>query len=554
MGTIDNIITSNTSWFIEEIKYLLNNRRILKPSLDFPIFSNENDSNLIEQIFFSQKIFEKERDILIISMIRDFFDYYKIDCECHSAQIQTTRIIGSVKSEFDRNNDFVFKTKDAIYRFTHSYPKEYDFCMSPNEKIKAKYKVKNIYRIRFDEKNNQYLNGDISLREFFDKYFDETLFSKYMNAVKSSLKAVNEMVGYITIKSLSSWKVLEELKENLSSAIKEFDYGFGYVFGDRQTAIFSDNDMTKMKKAFFQNNNHKLLLSELDFSKCFITSEYLYSTIKKQNHFDYSSIVFGYFKAFELLISYVLRGSNKDEKIKILRFAKSYELNDEEIKPKLKTFYNGKQYYSKVIKSDKITLNQKIDAVFLDRTLHAISINGISTIYEALSDYRKTCRNGYTHMDSIYSLEEVERIRHNTWVCFFYLLSGFVLTSNDKTAVFDYKYSRLYKFLKESGWVIKNFIFDNGGRKQKIIWDYQNRIKYTEYDAKTATVSTPLTFFVVDDFDIDPNDLSKEEQKAFRKITFDANNMPESLSVVYSTFLDNKEAIIKIYDKDDLYF
>ena len=107
-----------------------------------------------------------------------------------------------------------------------------------------------------------------------------------MNAVKSSLKAVNEMVGYITIKSLSSWKVLEELKENLSSAIKEFDYGFGYVFGDRQTAIFSDNDMTKMKKAFFQNNNHKLLLSELDFSKCFITSEYLYSTIKKQNHFE----------------------------------------------------------------------------------------------------------------------------------------------------------------------------------------------------------------------------------------------------------------------------
>ena len=493
MKTIDDIISNNSTLFIEEITWLLNNRRGLKPSLDFPIFSSKNDENFVEQSFFSQRVFEKTRDILVIKTIKDFFDFFGIECECNPSQQKTFHILGSVKNDFDRNNDFVFKTKDAIYRFSHSYPRELENYESPANEIKKKYGVKNLYRIRFEEDTNQFFANDISLKDFFAKYFSNALFEKYIASVKSILQKANEMIGFSTIKSLSSWKVLEELKEDLSLKIRNYDYGSGYLFENNQVATFSNNDYSQMEKAFLENKAYGLLLSELDFSKCFMTSEYLYLTIKKQNHFDYSSIVFGYFKAIELLVSYILNIKGQDEIITIKRFAKKYELGNKDIK--LETFYNGEKYYSKAMKGKKITLNQKIDALLLDTKLHSISIDGINTTYNVLSNYRKTCRNGYTHVDTIFSLDEVDRIRHNTWVCLFYLIGGFVLPKIDGVAIFNYRYSKLYKILKANGWTIHRFIAKINGEDKNLIWNYQNSTANMEYDIKTGTVSTPLAFF-----------------------------------------------------------
>ena len=285
--SIDETINKNVKAFIEEIKRTSNNRRLLLPELDFEVFSEENDIFFRNQLYYYQIIKTNIRDILVIEMIKDFCAFYKIRCVCDHKKTFLYRTEGSVKRSFDRLNDYVFKIENTLYRFTGEYPGNNKTIEEDIKTIKSKHGVNEIFRLVFKKKTNQMLSCEITIEDFFEKYFPSGLYEKYLKAVIDVIKVAKEMIGYNTIRSFSSWKELEMFNEKLLNDLMTFDYESGYIFEDRNNStILSKEDLNKIYNTFVEKEKCSLLLSETDFSKCFSTAEYLYSSIKNQNRFD----------------------------------------------------------------------------------------------------------------------------------------------------------------------------------------------------------------------------------------------------------------------------
>ena len=550
---IEEIISKNTKLFIEEIKRISNSRAI-RPPLDFEIFSDENDVNLRDQIFYSHFIDRCVRDILVISMIKDFCDYYGVDCQCLHSERYVFSKEGSVKALYDKYNDYVFKINDSLYRFTNTYPYNYSF-ENAAEEIKEKYSVSKIYKLVFIKNTSQQLSNEKTLKEFFVEYFSDDIYEKYLTAVKDIIKKANEIIGYSTVKNLSSWKELEAFNERLINNLISYNYEKGYIFKDsRYTVDFSENDSSILHNTFIKNEKYSLLLSETDFSKCFATAEFLYASTQKQNRFDYTAIVFDYYKAVELLVSFIIESNRKGRYIDFYKFCARKDKDCTECEYKKTCNQSSDKPYFIISKKDNnYRLELMVDDLLLNESLQVLSKEGIKNIEECLYDYRKTCRNGYIHKDPLFDREEVNRIRHNTWMCLYYLLGGFVLPNSDKIAVYSYRYSSLYRLLKINGWATGHFLIIKDGKEIKVVWDFENRISNTKYDKDTGTVLNSLVFFVTDDYKIDPNDFDEEGKKTFKKMTINAKNLPDAMYWVYKDYRTNTYVKKPVFDKEHCY-
>ena len=259
------------------------------------------------------------------------------------------------------------------------------------------------------------------------------------------------------------------------------------------------------------------------------------------------------------MVFFIVDNNKIDGEIDFYRFCNRPKKRDcEKCKFKKTCCIEDDRYYFSTKNKEedcaKYRLEIVVDNLLLNKDLHNISSDGIKTIVNYLTDYRKTCRNGYIHKDTLFSLEEIERIRHNTWICAYALLGGFKTPNTNELSVYNYRYSSLYRLLKINGWTGGKFIIEKNGEEIKIVWDYQNWVANTEYDPITGTIANSLSFFVVDDFDCNPNDLDEESKRKLKVVTISPQNMPDSMDWVYKSAVSKGNLVRKrIFDKERSY-
>ena len=476
----------------------------------------------------------KIRDILIISTINDLCGVFKISIKFPKPDVNT--YIGSEIDLYDRFYGYTFQIGDVLYRFDSGVNKE-----EWSSSLLTNNNAKKIIGISFaNEKHILYPKRQISLRSFFNTYFvnanfkENEVFDFFLRETKEAINKAIEESAFKTIFNMNSLGSLESFKEKLSSELLKFNDLCCYIFDgekDGQKLKLSESDLSIIKRNFIDKNRYKYLLNDSDFSKCFLTAEYLYSIIKEQKSLDYSSVVFDYFKAVELLIGYYAI-----EDKKYLTFCSAKHSCDECSKNN-KCFHYVLDDGRRCLATNNSSMLYKINNMLLNKKMHILSEQGTYSVYLALNDYRGNSRNGYIHTDILYSMEEVETIRRNTWACLYYVLGGFKLPKElqEQKDFFNDSYSAFYNIIKHQMpySAAKKLVFEKDGNFINAYWDYNNYLEETKYDEKTTTIITPLVFYAVEDFSKDPNEMDEKEKSKLKRIVLSPENLPENIYRVF---------------------
>lgn len=527
---VKNIIQKNIEAFLGSINDAVHKARnnsfdIL--NLEYEVFERNQERSIKKYSKIINFINYELRRYLIIYLLDGLLSYHNV---FHSTSFpQNTE--NYMTADFDKVHEYVFLVDKDLYRFSHLEPSEKQFLLD-------KYKIENIYELNF--KKQKLYKDEVYIKDFFYKYFHTSnLYEYYINEVSKALKKAEEIAGLSTIQNLTP-KNLNIFKIDLVKKILNHDY--------KNNFELSNDDYGLINKQFFENRMFELLVGDNDIAKCFITSEFLYSIIGKENNFDYSSIVFGYFKAFEILVNTIFEDCKSDKGYPY------YAEYDEKKKNSIvfeSPYDEGKKIaiiYKK--ENEDVRLFHKISSFLYNDLFWKLSKEGRLYINNILNMYRSKCRNGYVHLDNIYCREKVEEIRNWTWICLYYLLGAInhpsILTN--ASAHFDYKYALLYKRIMDIPWAQRKFIIEIDGAETKLILDYYNTKEHIEYD-ENGEITNSLVFFVVNNFNSNPNDKPEEERNVLTKHIIDKSNVPEKIywqqskgdvvELSYSTILSN---------------
>lgn len=152
-----------------------------------------------------------------------------------------------------------------------------------------------------------------TIEEFFDKYFSRQEFELFERQKEKYLQDFRNVIGYDTIPYLSPMNlfILKSMveKELVDFKITENTYKLIDVNDEKVSSKkylndfhISEKNYELIREQFIENGMYKCMLSEMDFAKSFITSEWLYRVFYKKNQFDYTVIISGYLKSIEQLL------------------------------------------------------------------------------------------------------------------------------------------------------------------------------------------------------------------------------------------------------------
>ena len=144
---------------------------------------------------------------------------------------------------------------------------------------------------------------NISVQKFFLDYFSEEEYKVVLMAAKRAVKQAKDIIALRSVPQLLPNNILyfkqsiieefaEERMDSLEYQFRECDIAFG----------LDEEDMQIIKTAFFTLRYRDALIGDSDFAKSFITSEYLFKTVRDGLSIDYTSVVVGYLKSVEQLL------------------------------------------------------------------------------------------------------------------------------------------------------------------------------------------------------------------------------------------------------------
>jgi hypothetical protein len=296
----------------------------------------------------------------------------------------------------------------------------------------------------------------ISAETFFKEYFGEEewkIFVSYLDKYKNEAR---EILGYETIKFLSSMNLasLRTLEEDVLTGwgYKNYKYQIidsnktslgKYEYISSEDSLFEDID--SIESNYLSGNRYKTMIGTNDYAESFVTSEWLYYSLKGRKNFDYTAVISGYLKSIEQLLHQIVmlnvdNGCKIAMKNKMLNTAYrnqaivyEYEKDSKEwirvpvnkkgnnyVKPRTRPYIDFTTEHKDYMDSSIGTFEY-----FIRYNPHIfVNPDDSKVIADMISCFRLECRNGFFHTDNLKDWSKVEKTRQNAIYLYFVLLGS----------------------------------------------------------------------------------------------------------------------------------
>ena len=385
----------------------------------------------------------------------------------------------------------------------------------------------------------------MTLKDFFDAYFGTDEYNRFVKHLNSYLNNAREIIGYKSIKFLSSMNLaaqkLYEEKILADWPYKEYRYEVIDVNNEKlqkyhylSNFTFSNTTLKRMIESYVSDKLYRTMIGTNEYAESFITSEWLFHSLKEKKNFDYTSVISGYLKSIEQLLSkIVMLNINNGCKISMSRASNIIE---EAKKNNVVTYgrKNGKwkefpikengYNYIELTETQSKYMDSSIGTFefFLRNNPHIFiekSLAGI--VADMVSCFRTECRNGYFHTHNLKEWTIVEKMRDNAIYLYFILLGTCIIPATkykDLVITEDDSFDELCKKIREFRYYNTAFIFEYAdGRRTNLIYDFLNNT--VEYSDDGIEHYRSLLFYKVKDFSLESYEALdagiKDEQKFF---------------------------------------
>ena len=464
MKDINTILSEQVEHFLFSIKAIADSGKLhpLRSRFGgFPIFVK--DMNLFyEQVNLEERIENSIWRYLVNGVLKELFSDERcgklgIQCEWRYIHPQLAySYVEEIEKQFPIEFVIVSNGERTGYRYTNLYGTK-DYI----EKIFDNAQLDRLVILDFSSPELSafvHENGILSLEhikltsrqmisDFFSSFFSPEEYRVYLTGVQNAVQEAYEYAGLQTIPNLSA-QYLPRFIETVMQGIKNNRVsGNTYQIIDPGNLksklrrrlnypnnIITANDVAIMEQNFYDNQRYLSLCGTEPYSRSFITSEYLYSTLSKNNIFDYTAIVTGYLKSIEQLLDKFMHLSLPQTpgllwiKKNGMQVADSSQLNSN---------VNGRSaMHVRFVQNNLLYFDTSFASLvnLLDdyKNGWAISPGAVNRITTYLSIYCDECRNQHFHKDNISNIQEVETIRHNTYLLLFWLIGGFRISNNNE--------------------------------------------------------------------------------------------------------------------------
>ena len=462
MRSIEVILKEKIAQFSDQIKKLADMSQahhLSNKAGGFPIFFENQTYN--EQSFFEERIENAIWKILVNNILKDLFcDEY---CTKKGVIVQWKRMYPPITYSYVEKTEEKYPLEFVIvyggtrtgYRYTNCYWFE--------EQMEAVFKNNSLDELRIldfsSNKTSSFMHPlmvspkyrslvtKVTLRDFFVEFFSEEEYDTYLSSVQA---AVFEAYKYVGLQSVSNL-TLQHLPYFIKGIFKDLSVSklssktysifkpdrlkkeFKKILADSNNH-FTAEDYKELDRLFYGEKRYLALCGKEAFAHSFITSEYLYQTLRINNVFDYTAIVSGYLKSVEQLLfrieSYLLnnlpseqlwiKSSRSDMKKKPDEFVDNWKGRS---KRHVKFTPDNQKYFD-------TTFTPLVNLIGDYERGWNISEGGRNLVTTYLQVYCSECRNEHFHKDNINNLREVDIIRDNTILLFYYVLGGFNFYGN----------------------------------------------------------------------------------------------------------------------------
>lgn len=282
----------------------------------------------------------------------------------------------------------------------------------------------------------------ITIFEFFQNFISPEAKETFSNNLNKFRDTIQNTIGYKTIKTLdySSRKHFITAIKSLYENDKIYNNRFKIIDQlnfddelDKAEYIKCDNfqldkDLSERLNRYFNENfGLSIITSNTDFAKSILTAEWLYSSLKDKQNFDYTSIISGYSKALEQFLSSIIKFyKGKNDILFISKKNKKYldknAIYYKTINNDLFVYYRTENDY--LCKYSMFSYIEVLCEQLLQKYKRTdISNNQIEELKNLLHCFRVESRNGYFHTDNLYDIKIVEKTRTNFYILIFIIIS-----------------------------------------------------------------------------------------------------------------------------------
>ena len=447
---------------------------------------------------------------VIIMKLGEIYGYKFLPVDIHIETEKTSKIYFAIKDE-DKKVLLLFKALEEGpgWKLKGKEPEEIQKVMNEIEASACKY-VYMVYENAYlqmighnDDKNDPGRGYNLyGLKWFWESYFCEEEYKRFLTSVKKYIDQVNEYIGYTYTKTLSNTALINFRKiTEHELRIENYDILLTKEQRDNngRKLSLSKTDFKRIQEQFFDEQTILMLVGNHDFAESLITAEWLYSSMKQAKAIDLTVIGTGYFKAVEqLLYEFICLHKNEGRKIKKNKSKDMVPLSEANI--------NKKDYLDTTLGSMANFYKDNIDILRNDI--------GVSRDYvrETIYAYTKV-RNGYFHKSNIHDWEKIDEIRSETFQLLFLILGSQQLSLEERESLgqLDTKtFDDYYKLCEYVNYHSNELFFINLGQEDAMVIAVSDM--YMETDACDYIRYSGVYF--------------KELGRGGRTFKFDKDNLP----------------------------
>ena len=245
-----------------------------------------------------------------------------------------------------------------------------------------------------------------TFEEFVTVMFGNDAWEMINDALLKVQLAAEELQWFELARTTNSKNIMS-FNESLKDEIMNFDY---YTELSKTSVVIDDTSFAVIGDRFINSEKYLRLFDYSDFSKSFLTSEWLYKNHMKNDLLDKTYVITGYLKSIEQLLFAVIGSMGASHTIGISS-PDGIKMVTVDSPDFFKATLGNMVYFLKNIN------NRDVYHSGISKT----SISGISLI---INKWVQSERNGFFHKHNMSSIEKVNEIRSNTFLLYYLILGS----------------------------------------------------------------------------------------------------------------------------------